>query len=275
MQVYKEIPIITASPPKSYKSEIGYYLYNFLSIDQEFSVIKYLQLATEKIKEISNRNKLILLIGGSGLYINSLLFGYNKIPDISPDIRRYVRELYSKVGALGLWQQLKQLDKLAVDKIKASDSQRLIRALEVFLQTGKSIFFYQTLSKALVLSRFNFKIIFLYPERNFLYKTCNTRLQQLFCGGAIDEVAGIKKQFGKRIEDYSAGKAVGISEILAYLEGNMTLNEALTLAQARTRQYAKRQITWFKNQIEGKITFEYSTEKEFAELMTKLCKDKL
>ncbi|WP_202068200.1 tRNA (adenosine(37)-N6)-dimethylallyltransferase MiaA [Rickettsia tillamookensis] len=265
MQVYKEIPIITASPPQIYKAEIPYYLYNFLSITEDFSVIKYLKLATEKIKEITARGKLPILIGGTGLYINSLVFGYNNIPDISEDLREQVRNLHTEIGNIELWNKLEQLDPLAASKTNQNDTQRLIRAYEVFMQTGKSIFSFQTLPKEQILSDFNFKIIFLNPERKFLYKTCDERLQKIFKEGAIDEIALIKKQFAPK--NYSNLKAVGVKEILAYLDGNLTLDEALSAAQIRTRHYAKRQVTWFKNQIQDKTTLEYSNYEEFAQIL--------
>ncbi|MFY9589919.1 tRNA (adenosine(37)-N6)-dimethylallyltransferase MiaA [Rickettsia endosymbiont of Halotydeus destructor] len=265
MQVYKEIPIITASPPEDYKAELPYHLYNFLPITEEFSVVKYLQLATEKIKEINARKKLVILVGGTGLYINSLLFGYNQIPEISADLRQEVRNILTKIGVEEFWQRLKNLDPLAAAKIKPNDSQRLSRAYEVFLQTGESIFFFQTLPKESLLSEFNFKVIFLYPERTFLYKTCNERLEKIFEEGSIIEIAAIKENFQNFTG--SARKAVGVSEILAYLNGDIALDKALILAQNKTRQYAKRQITWFKNQIKEKITLEYSNEEEFSRLM--------
>ncbi|WP_121543036.1 tRNA (adenosine(37)-N6)-dimethylallyltransferase MiaA [Candidatus Rickettsia colombianensi] len=265
MQVYKEIPIITASPPKSYKTEVTYHLYNVLSITEDFSVIKYLKFATEKIKEITGRGKLPILIGGTGLYINSLVFGYNNIPDIMEDLRKEVRELHSKIGNIELWNKLGKLDPLAASKINQNDTQRLIRAYEVFMQTGKSIFSFQTLPKEHILSDFNFKIIFLNPERKFLYKTCDERLDKIFKEGTIDEIALIKRQFTP--QHYSNLKAVGIKEILAYLNGNLTLDEALNAAQIRTRQYAKRQVTWFKNQIQDKTTLEYSNQEEFEKIL--------
>ncbi|WP_342226553.1 tRNA (adenosine(37)-N6)-dimethylallyltransferase MiaA [Rickettsia endosymbiont of Urophora cardui] len=267
MQVYKEIPIITASPPESYKSEIPYHLYNFLPITEDFSVVKYLKIAAEKINQVTTSGKLPILIGGTGLYINSLVFGYNNIPDISDDLRQQVRKLHNEIGNIELHNRLTKLDPLASSKINQSDTQRLIRAYEVVLQTGKSIFSFQTLPKEQILSEFNFKIIFLNPERKFLYKICDERLANIFKDGAIDEIALIKKQFNP---DYLNLKAVGIKEILAYLENKLTLGEALNLAQTRTRRYAKRQITWFKHQIKEKITLDYSNEEEFLQVTRKL-----
>ncbi|AFB21105.1 tRNA (adenosine(37)-N6)-dimethylallyltransferase MiaA [Rickettsia canadensis] len=265
MQVYKETPIITASPSQIYKTEIPYHLYNFLSITEDFSVIKYLKLAAKKIKEIISRGKLPILIGGTGLYINSLVFGYNNIPDITEDLQKQARELHSKIGNIELWNKLEKLDPLAASKINQNDTQRLIRAYEVFKQSGKSIFCFHTLPKEQILSEFNFKIIFLNPERKFLYKTCEQRLQKIFKEGSIDEIALIKKQLIP--QDYLNLKAVGVKEILAYLDGNLTLDDALSATQIRTRRYAKRQVTWFKNQIKDKITLQYSNQEECTKIL--------
>lgn len=268
MQVYKEIPIITASPSKSYKSEIPYHLYNFLSITEDFTVVKYLKLASEKINQVTTSGKLPILIGGTGLYINSLVFGYNNIPDISDDLRQQVRKLHNEIGNIELHNRLTKLDTIASSRINQLDTQRLIRAYEVVLQTGKSIFYFQTLPQKQILSEFNVKIIFLNPERKFLYKTIDERLANIFKDGAIDEIALIKKQYNS--ENYLNLKAVGIKEILAYLENKLTLDDALNLAQTRTRRYAKRQITWFKNQIKEKIILDYSSKEEFLQITRKL-----
>lgn len=268
MQVYKEIPIITASPSQSYKAEISYYLYNFLSITEDFSVIKYLKLAAKKINEITARGKLPILIGGTGLYINSLVFGYNNIPDISWNLRKQVRELHIKIGNTELHSRLTKLDPLAGSKIKPGDTQRLIRAYEVFMQTDKSILSFQTTQKEQILSGYNFRIVFLNPERKFLHKICKERLQKIFQEGALEEIASLKAQFTS--QEYLNLKAVGVKEILGYLEGKISLDEAFEASLIRTRQYAKRQVTWFKHQINDKITLEYSNEEEFSQIARKL-----
>lgn len=270
MQIYKHIPIITASPSPIYRNEIPYHLYNFLSVDQEFSVIQYVNHALEKITDIRNRGKLPIIVGGTGLYINSLLFGYNEIPTISPEIRQYVRELHSKIGSCQFFNQLKELDVLASQKLNKHDSQRVIRAYEVFMQTKQSIFTFQATQNIPILPEFDFKVIFLHPEREFLYQTCNTRLEKIFNEGAIEEIALIKENFPDIIS--SAIKTIGLREILSYLNNEITLQTALNLAQIKTRQYAKRQITWFKNQIKDKITLEYSNNQQFEELLIDLPK---
>lgn len=268
MQIYKQIPIITSSPPQMYLNEIPYHLYNFGPIDKEFSVIKYVNLAYEKIQTIVSNQKVPIVIGGTGLYINSLLFGYNEIPTIDTDIRQHVRKLYTDLGQVNFFNQLKELDSIAGQKLNPGDTQRVLRAYEVLLQTQKSIFSFQSNQNINILSNFKYKIIFLYPERNFLYQMCNERLEKIFMSGAIEEVTKLYLEFPDL--NSSGAKAIGIQEIINYLEGKSSLQESLRLAQMKTRQYAKRQITWFKNQIQDKITLEYSDNKQFKELVAKL-----
>jgi tRNA dimethylallyltransferase len=268
MQVYKQIPIITASPPKMYQDEIPYHLYNFLPVDQEFSVIKYVNSAYEKIKEITSSQKMPIIVGGTGLYVNSLLFGYNEIPEITPDIRQHVRKLHTNLGQIEIFNRLKELDSIAGEKLNPADTQRVLRGYEVFLQTGKSIFTFQAEQKIPILPNFNYTIIFLHPQREFLYHTCNVRLQKIFLSGAIEEITKLHLEFPDL--QSSAMKTIGIQEIISYLDDKNSLQQAMQLAQIKTRQYAKRQITWFKNQIKDKITLEYSDNQQFKELANRL-----
>jgi len=271
-QIYKRIPIITASPAMDLQKELPYHLYNFLGVDQEFSVVKYIKLAATKIKEISTKGNIPIIVGGTGLYINALLFGYNEIPSISSDIREYVRKLYTKIGAVDFFDSLKILDPLSASKLNPNDTQRILRAFEVFKQTGKSIVSFQENQNVIPMPEFNFKIIFLYPERNFLYRICNERLEKMFNNGAIEEVFEIKKDLtnesGNRRKFPGIKKALGIEEIISYLDNEISLAKAIELTQNKTRQYAKRQITWFKNQITDKIVLEYSTIQEFEKLIS-------
>lgn len=265
MQIYQQIPIITASPLAIYRQEIPYHLYNFLAISQEFSAVKYLNKALETIKEIAYRDQLPIIIGGTGLYINALLAGYNEIPEISPEIRQHVRGLQAKIGQVEFFQKLQQLDAVAGQKLNSSDTQRSIRSYEVYMQTGRSIFEFHTAKNISPLAKFNVQVFFLHPERNFLYRSCNERVNTLFNNGAIDEVRVVAQDFPNVTN--AGTKAIGVQEILAYLTNTITLPEALTLTQTKTRQYAKRQLTWFRNQIQDKTTFEYSSNLQFEELI--------
>jgi tRNA dimethylallyltransferase len=263
MQVYKQIPVLTASPPDFLKSELPYHLYNFLDIDKEFSVIKYISLAADAISAISQRGNIPIIVGGTGLYINALLLGYNEIPPISKEVQNFSRELHEKIGHAEFASLLRHLDPLAAARFNPNDTQRIVRAFEVFKQTGKSIVSFQENNNIIPLPEFLFQVIFLFPERSFLYQMCNQRLSSMFASGAIEEVLEVRNNFSNIS---SVKKALGLLEIMAYLENKMSLVEAINITQNKTRQYAKRQVTWFKNQIHNKITIEYSSCSEFEAL---------
>lgn len=257
-QLYRQTPILTASPPPALKNEIPYHLYNFLDLAEEFSFVKYVGLAVEKIREISERNKLPIIVGGTGLYINALISGYNQVPEVSNTTRQDVQNLRDEVGQPEFYRLLKNLDPIAAGRLNITDRQRTLRAYEVFIETGKSITLFQQEKNIIPLPDFNFQIIFLHPQRSFLHSVCNTRLEQIFRNGAIEEIKAIRE---KSIT--IKPKIIGTQEIIDLLDGNISYKEAITKAQDQTRQYAKRQITWFKNQLHSKTTLEYASREEF------------
>ncbi|WP_316354080.1 tRNA (adenosine(37)-N6)-dimethylallyltransferase MiaA [Candidatus Trichorickettsia mobilis] len=269
MQLYQQIPIITASPADSLKKDLPYLLYNFLDINEEsYSAVKYAEIAAQVIKEVNSRNKIPIVVGGSGLYINTLIFGYSSIPAISEIIKSEVKMLHEEYGQVKFFEDLQNLDPIAASKLNMLDKQRTMRAYEVYKQTGQSIITFQNNTAIAPLNGLVIKVILLNPERNFLVSSCNVRLQQMFDHGAVAEVEAIKRLIKNKssIKDSSI-KAVGVQEIIEYLDGQITLAEALNLAQCRTRQYAKRQSTWFRHQMKEKIILEYSSNKELEQLL--------
>lgn len=265
MQLYKQLPIITASPEQKLKDELPYYLYNFQDIDKELSATKYVGMAADVVQKISVSGKLPIIVGGSGMYISMLANGYSKIPDIDVNIRLNARLLHKEIGIESFFAELKKLDPEVAKILNISDTQRTIRAYEVIKQTGKSILDFQKEENYKPLPDFQFKIIFLLPERNFLYETCNQRLKTLFDLGGIDEVGLAYKAFGEI--QTTAMKALGVHEIIQYIKGRISLDVALELASAKTRQYAKRQTTWFKNQIKSDQVIEFNSEKQYHKII--------
>ena len=264
MQLYKQLPIITASPEEYLKNELPYHLYNFQDVDKEFSATKYVIAATKAIKQITQRNKLPVIVGGSGMYINMLINGYSSIPDIEDNIRISARNLHTQIGQEAFFQLLQELDPQITTILNVGDTHRIIRAYEVITQTGKSILHFQAQNNIIPLPNFSFDIFCLLPERKFLYQTCNARLIKLFDNGII-EVESLYNNY-KDLQT-SAMKALGVSEIIAYIKGALTRQEAIELASTRTRQYAKRQITWFKNQLPNPHIIEFSSMEEYKLLM--------
>ncbi len=264
MQIYRQIPIITASPTLELKEELPYYLYNFIDASEEFSVAKYIEHASNIIKQVSNRGALPIIVGGSGMYISMLINGVSNIPNIEESVRVNARLLHQKIGAYEFFNKLHIADPQVASVLNMGDTQRVIRAYEVFMQTGKSIMHFQQ-QKILPLPDINFRVILLLPIRKFLYDTCNNRLAQLFKTGAIEEVKTLFEQYPDLAT--SSSKALGIAEIILYLKDEITKDKALELASAKTRQYAKRQCTWFNNQITDKQVLQFGSINEYEQLI--------
>ena len=265
MQLYKQLPIITSSPSFELKNELPYHLYNFLDVESEYCVAKYVKEAAKKIKKISDQGNLPILVGGSGMYIGALVKGFSAIPDIDPMIRAKIRNLQKTLSPKDFFNLLAQSNAEVSCTLNMQDSQRIARAYEVYLQTGKSISFYQK-NNIKPLAEFVFEIILLLPSRSFLYSMCDERLEQMFKNGAIEEV---KKVISKNQNiKTSAMKSLGVQEIISFLNGDISKDEALGRAKTKTRQYAKRQITWFKNQIQEKQILEFSNHEEYQRILT-------
>ena len=268
MQIYQQLPIITASPSQELKQDLPYHLYNFLDIDTEFSAAKYTHAASLSIREISHRDKLPIIVGGSGMYINMLIYGFSSIPDITNDVRSQARTLHKELGSEIFFNLLETIDPEVIKTLKVGDTQRVIRAYEVVKQCGKSILHYQAQKSTLPLPEFDFDIIALMPERNFLYETCNSRFLALLNEGAIEEIRSVHQQYPSL--NTTAMKALGVQEIIAYTKGEITKQKAIDLATAKTRQYAKRQCTWFNNQIKTKRMIKFSNFTEYTSLMNNI-----
>ncbi len=262
MQIYQQLPIITASPSQKLKQDLPYHLYNFLNIDTEFSAAKYATSASLTIWEISNRGKLPIIVGGSGMYINMLIYGFSSIPDINHEIRSNARLLHKELGSGAFFDLLKAIDLEVAKTLNVGDTQRVLRAYEVIKQSGKSILYYQAQENILPLPDFDFEVIVLMPERSFLYETCNNRFLALLKEGAIEEIRAVHQQYNKL--NTTAMKALGVAEIISYIKGEITKQKAIDLATAKTRQYAKRQCTWFNNQIKAKRVIKFSSFTEYT-----------
>ncbi|MGI4775790.1 MAG: tRNA (adenosine(37)-N6)-dimethylallyltransferase MiaA [Janthinobacterium lividum] len=267
MQIYKNIPNITASPNLELTSELPYHLYNFQDVENPCSMVQYSILAIDKIKEVTERKKLPIIVGGTGMYINSLLYGYSNIPEISQEVKAHTKELHNKLGQKEFFALLSSKDHASGVKLDQYDIQRSIRAYEVLLQTEQPISLYHQENKSLP-GEFSFEVIFLLPERSFLYNLCNKRLLDIFSRETIDEIEALQASYPNL--NTPAMKAIGIYEIKSYLKNIISFEEAITQAQIRTRRYAKRQITWFTHQIEHKQTLQYDDWNSYQNLINNI-----
>ncbi|MGA2093614.1 MAG: tRNA (adenosine(37)-N6)-dimethylallyltransferase MiaA [Sedimentisphaerales bacterium] len=258
MKVYRRMNIGTAKPPVEKRRQIPYHLIDVVEPSDSFSVAGFLELAEAAVKDILSRNKPVVAVGGTALYIKSMLYGLFEGPGADEKIREELKEQVKAEGLAQLYAQLQKIDPEAASRISANDQRRIIRALEVYKLTGKPISNFQTQWNAsndkirspwrsLVLARRttnDWFIIGLRREKTEESKRINARVKMMIDAGLVDEVKGLLAE-GKPLSN-QARCAIGYAEIIEYLAGKTTLDDAIELIKKNTRKFAKQQRTWFK-----------------------------
>ncbi|MEL6094084.1 tRNA (adenosine(37)-N6)-dimethylallyltransferase MiaA [Bartonella schoenbuchensis] len=254
MQIYDVLNILTARPTKADTLIIPHYLYGYVSPTFNYSVGQWLS-DVEKLLNLFPLKPLIF-VGGTGLYFRALLEGISKIPSIPDAIREKWRIRLYKKGAESLYRELLQVDAALCEKIAPQDGQRIVRALEVYESTGKRLSWWQKKkTKSLIAQDYSEKIL-LIPPRQLLYERINERFNHMVERGVLEEVNAMKKLMLSPL--LPAMKAIGVRELMAYLDGCKSFEDAIEEAKMQTRRYAKRQITWFNNQFDDKWNLIYS-----------------
>ena len=254
MQVYKELQILTARPRKKDQKNIKHHLYGFRSAKKIFSTGEWLTLAKKKIKEIQKKNKVPILVGGTGLYFKAITEGLVKIPKIPLNLRKKVRNFQKKIGQDKFYQKLIKLDPLVKNKINPSDVQRSIRAYEVKKYSKVSLIdWFKKTDKKFEYDDF-LKIYIDFP-RSDLIERINKRVDEMFKNGAINEVKRFLKLKIKK--DKSPNKIIGINEVEKFLIKEHDLKTTKELISIKTRQYAKRQSTWARGQMSSWQKIDY------------------
>lgn len=248
MQVYKQLQILTARPKKKDLKKIKHHLYGFCDVKKNYSTGEWLKLLLNKIKDIRRRNKVPIVVGGTGLYFKALTDGLVKIPNIPMKIRNKIRLMQKKLGQTKFYNKLLKLDPLIKNKIDKNDIQRSIRAYEIKHQTKKSIIEWFKKTKVFFSSDEFIKLYIDYP-RESLINRINLRVEGMFKEGAIEEVRRFNKIKVKK--ENSSNKVIGIKEISNLLNKQCTLEQAKELIAIKTRQYAKRQVTWARGQMQS------------------------
>jgi tRNA dimethylallyltransferase len=241
MQIYKGMDIITSKPPLGLRKKIPHHLISVISPDKEYNVSQYRKIATKKIKEVLDKGKIPLLVGGTGLYMTILLDGIFNIKAENKNIRRKLHKEASKFGSQRLHSRLKAIDPAAALKIHPNDTKRIIRALEVYEVTGKPISELQK-HRVGLWDKYDIKIFCLNMARDELNRRIEKRVARMFKHGLVAEV---KKLLKKKISR-TASCAIGLKEIKGYIEGEYDLEIASQLITRNTCLYAKRQFTWFR-----------------------------
>lgn len=238
-QIYKDLIIGTAQPTIQEQRLVKHHLVNFVDLDATYSVADYEKDASRILNMLFNEHNVVVMCGGTGLYINAVCFGIDEIPDISQEKRDYVRNLYKNNDLKYCVDLLKQHDHECEKFLDIRNPHRVLRALEVLLETQKPIHeFYSRKKKEIF-----FKVVFINIniEKEVLHKRIEIRVDEMIKNGLIDEV----KQFEK-YRNYNSLKTIGYKEIFEYLNNKITLNEAIENIKINTKKYAKRQMTWFK-----------------------------
>lgn len=247
MQIYQDMDIGSAKPTKEEKQGIKHYMLDFVSPKERYSVAEYKKQAEQAIQEILQKGKTPIIVGGTGLYVNSLIYGIEyQDTKIDEAYRKQLEKIAEEEGLQTLYEQAKAIDKQAMETISPNDKKRIIRVLEIYKETGT------TKTQQEIESRkngvkYDYTVFAIDMNRNVLYERINKRVDLMLEQGLIEEVQNIMKKYS---EYPTAMQALGYKEIKQYLEGTLTKEEAIERIKQETRRYAKRQLTWFRKNKE-------------------------
>lgn len=243
MQIYKYMDIGTAKPSKEEMQGVKHYLLDFVEPNKRYSVAEYKKDAEKAIEEIISKGKTPIVVGGTGLYVDSLIYGieYQNI-ELDEKYRKELEEKAQKEGLEKLYEEAKKIDPQAMEKISSNDKKRIIRVLEIYKATGK------TKTEQEIQSRkngvkYDYKVFAINMDREKLYERINKRVDIMIEQGLIQEVENLLKKYN---EFPTAMQGLGYKEVVEYLQGKTTKEEMVEKIKMETRRYAKRQITWFK-----------------------------
>ena len=246
MQVYKKLRILTDRPNKEKQKNIKHHLYGTIDLDKKFSTGQWLKTAIKKIKEIKKRKKTPILVGGTGLYFQSLINGLVKIPKIPVKLRNKIRLIQKKEGQKKFYKELLKIDPMVQNKFDPNDSQRTLRAFEIKSYTKISMYEWLNKTKS-EFKDHEFLKLYIDFKREDLNKRILLRSNKMIDAGAINEV---KKFIKLKIrKDLSVNRVIGIDELTQYLNKKINLDQAKELITIKTRQYAKRQATWARSRM--------------------------
>lgn len=243
MQIYKDMDIGTAKPTIQEMQGINHYLLDFVSPDERYSVAQYKKDAKNAIKEIIERGKTPIIVGGTGLYVDSLIYEieYNDI-NLDEDYRKQLENIVEKQGLKELYKKAIEIDPIAMQKISPNDKKRIMRILEIYKATGKTKTEQEIESRRNPIE-YDYKVFAINWDREKLYQRINKRVDIMIEQGLIEEVENIVKKYNKFP---TAMQGLGYKEVVQYIEGNCTKEEMIEKIKMETRRYAKRQLTWFR-----------------------------
>jgi len=248
MQIYRDLPVLTASPTAEERARAPHHLFGVVDAAEAWSVGRWQRAVLTILDEIAARGRPAILVGGTGLYFRALTQGLADMPVVPDAVRDAVTAAFDREGEGPFRDRLAAVDPAAAERIEVGDRQRLVRAMSVAEASGRPLSDWQANTTS-PLAAEAWRGVVLDPPRDALYQRCDQRLAAMIEAGALDEVAALA---ARRLDPaLPALKAVGYRELAAHAAGEMSLNEALAAAQQATRNYAKRQSTWFRNQTPG------------------------
>jgi tRNA dimethylallyltransferase len=260
-QTYRELKIGSAPPSEAELKEVNHHFIASRNLDEDYNAGAFEKDALSLLEKLFQENKYVVLVGGSGLYIDAVCNGFDKVPSSFPDIRKQLQDLYEANGIEKLQNKLKDLDPDYYNKIDLSNPQRLMRALEVCIGTGKP---YSLLREGKKNPR-DFRIIKIGLElpRDVLYKRIDARVDEMMKAGLLEEAKNLIS-----LKYLNALQTVGYKELFDFFEGKITYDEAVDLIKRNSRRYAKRQLTWFRRdkEIQWFLPDDYDKIIEFIEV---------
>jgi len=245
MQIYRQMDIGTAKIKREEMRGIPHHLLDIKDPDEAFSVADFQTIVREKISEIASRGKVPMIVGGTGLYIQSVIYDYQFAEkEENREIKQRLEALLDEKGIEYLYNKLKEVDPASAERIHINNHRRVMRALEVYEATGKP--FSDNVSEQSYELLYDVTLIGLTMDRDKLYERINMRVDMMVDEGLLDEV---KRLYDGGIRDVQSIQAIGYKEIYEYLDGHVTLEKAVEQLKQNSRRYAKRQLTWFRNKM--------------------------
>jgi len=242
-QVYADLRVLSARPTEADEARVPHRLFGHIDGADDYSAARWAIDARSAIKDAVTEHRLPILVGGTGMYLRTLLDGIAPVPEIDPGIRTEVRSL----AVADAHAQLAGLDAKSAERLRPSDTTRVARALEVVRSTGKPLHAWQADRVGGIGEQIRLAPLILLPERAWLYERCDRRFAAMLEGGAVEEVRALAARTDIP-GSAPVRRAIGVAEITGWLAGTHGRDQALALGRAATRQYAKRQYTWFRHQ---------------------------
>lgn len=256
MQIYKELPVLTAQPSADEQSLAPHRLYSALDASEDSSATIWRDLAHREVLDAQKSGKMPIFVGGTGFYIKALTEGFSPIPDIDDDYRRQAEAALAEIGHEEFHTLLSQRDPVIAEKLHPNDTHRMIRAWEVYEQTGTPLSEWQKKPLNPPPENWTFEFHVIQRDRDDIIDRIDKRFVQMIDEGALKEVEGLTEKIDSGLvkEDALIIKAHGFRPLRQYIKGEWTLDEAAEQTKVETRQYAKRQMTWVRNQIPEDLT---------------------